>query len=556
MNFKKILSAVVILIFSISLASAHGGENVISKPPSDYTEAPPTEQNLDLSNAKSFCPKNSTWSDWRPAQTVLGVEMQADWNCKPDNPKVVAAVTKGTNNVPMKTLMQTGLSEDAVEKGKDLDGDGDPDVINITLEVSEINGKKPAGNKFNAVRQEIAPGITPGFWVFSPKTRGMTTEDSAGANLIRAPSPTIRVEKGDRVNVELENTHYMPHTIHFHGVDHGFNDSSGEGNDGVPQTSEKPVMPGESRTYNFKPRTAGTMAYHCHVQPQSHVLMGLNGMFVVEEEAENNTLQTFNIGGGKVRNPSEPVKSDYSQEYDLIYQDVDEDLHEILNVSNDPRVVSKMINRGYDITERVPEYFILNGKSFPFTQRESQVIVEPNEKVKMRTINTGKEDIDLHAHGHKPKITHKDGIKTQHPIQRDVFKIGSFQRLDLALNTTNDGLNSYGSGVWLMHNHKENAITTDGIAPGGDLSTITYKSYLQANGKPETQGVSWKPYFTEEYYEREVPIWNSYDATGLFGEIKKLPASNRTLASFGIAGLIIGLILGFILYQKWVKPNE
>ncbi|MDY6777846.1 MAG: multicopper oxidase domain-containing protein [Candidatus Nanohaloarchaea archaeon] len=491
------LSVIVIVVsFLVPLVAGHGG-GTTPRPPPAYTEAPPTED-IDISSAEPFCPKNRTWSEWRPAQTVLGVEMQADWSCKPDNPKVVAAVTKGTNNVPTKILMQTGLSEDAVEKGRDLDSDGDPDMINITLEVSEINGKKPAGQSFNSVRQEIAPGISPGFWVFSPKTRGMASEGSAGANLIRMPSPTIRVEQGDHVRVELENTHYMPHTIHFHGVDHAYTDSKGYGNDGVPQTSEEPVMPGESRTYNLQPRQPGTMAYHCHVQPQVHVLMGLNGMFVVSRNTANNTLQTLNIGGGKVRNPSKPVASNYSQEYDYIYQGVDKALHEIITMSNDPRVVSKMINRGYDVTERTADYFLLNGKSFPYTMRESQIIVGPDQRIKLRVINTG---------------------------------------------TTNNGLDSYGSGVWLVHNHKEDAITTNGIAPGGDLSTITYKSYLQANGRPEVQGTSWKVYFTEAYYERKVPVWNSYDPTGLFGEVGLRPASPVILLLFALVGLVVGSLV-------------
>ena len=61
---------------------------------------------------------------------------------------------------------------------------------------------------------------------------------------LRAPSPVIRVEQGDTLRVTLENTHYLPHTIHFHGVDHPFVDAAGEGNDGVPIASEMPVPPG------------------------------------------------------------------------------------------------------------------------------------------------------------------------------------------------------------------------------------------------------------------------------------------------------------------------
>ena len=128
--------------------------------------------------------------------------------------------------------------------------------------------------------------------------------------------------QGDEVKITLENTHYLPHTIHLHGVDHPFQDAEGEGNDGVPQISELPVMPGKSRTYNIKPRQPGTMFYHCHVQPQSHLLMGLNGMFIVEENRPNNLLQTLNVGAGHVRHPSVAVRERYAREYDLHYQGV------------------------------------------------------------------------------------------------------------------------------------------------------------------------------------------------------------------------------------------
>ncbi len=57
---------------------------------------------------------------------------------------------------------------------------------------------------------------------------------------MRLPSPAIRIEQGDQVRITLENSHYMPHTLHLHGADHGFVDAGGEGNDGVPLTSENP----------------------------------------------------------------------------------------------------------------------------------------------------------------------------------------------------------------------------------------------------------------------------------------------------------------------------
>lgn len=535
------------LVGMISTATAHAAS--AGGAPA-YQEAPPTAK-VNLSNVEEFCPSNNP--GWGMAQTVYGVEVQKSLQCSPDNPEVVAAVTKGTNNVPMKALMNTGLSEDAVRKGADLDGDGDPDVINITLEVAEINGKNASSGVLSA-SQEIAPGVKPAFWVFAPKTRGMATEGSAASDLIRAPSPAIRVEQGDRVHVTLENTHYMPHTIHFHGVDHPFNDSDGQGNDGVPQTSETPVMPGESRSYDFTPRQPGTMFYHCHVQPSTHVLMGLQGMFVIEKNTANNNVQTFNIGNGKVRHPSNTVDKKYDREYDMHYQGVDKEMHQIPKVSNDPRVISEIINRRYDITERTADYHVLNGKSFPYTIRESQMIVDENELVKARVINGGSNSISLHTHGHKPTITHYDGVEASEPaqIQRDVFLIGAAQRLDLEINTTDDGINSYGEGIWFMHDHREEAVTTDGIAPGGGISTITYEDYLNEDGMPKTKGVSWKPYFTKSYYDREVPVWSSYDPTGLLGDVQRTGVSQVILIMFGILGMFLGGVFGKEVHDRWL----
>ena len=103
----------------------------------------------------------------------------------------------------------------------------------------------------------------------------------------------------------------MPHTLHLHGADHGFVTADGQGNDGVPIASEKPVMPGMARSYFLQPRAAGTMFYHCHVQPHVHVMMGLQGLFIIEENRPNNWLQTLNIGGGQVRAPSRAVRESY-----------------------------------------------------------------------------------------------------------------------------------------------------------------------------------------------------------------------------------------------------
>ncbi|MGI9258198.1 MAG: multicopper oxidase domain-containing protein [Gammaproteobacteria bacterium] len=507
--------------------------------------ASPASLALDGEEPELRCPEDLL--GWRDAQTIEGVELRESPACLADNPHAVAAFVLGTNNITQQTLLESGLTADAVEKGADLDGDGDPDEIHIRLEVVELNGSSPEVAA-PVAQYSIAPGIQPGLWVFAPKMVGMATEsfESLTAQaMLRLPSPAIRVEQGDRVSITLENSHYMPHTVHFHGVDHPFVDANGEGNDGVPFTSEQPVLPGEARTYDLQPRTAGTALYHCHVQPHVHVMMGLQGLFVVEENRPDNWLQTLNVGSGQVRVSSRAVDEEYDREYDLHYLELDGDLNDRIQRFNDPRLITQSMHRDYDVTDAESDYFTLNGLSFPYTFRESLVVVEPDERIKLRVANGGSTPIAFHTHGHKVTITHRDGVAADPAAQitRDVVAIDMAQRLDLSLETTDDGFHSYGSGIWLFHDHRSRGVTTDGIGPGGNISAIVYDDYLQDDGWPSTLGVSWDPFFTEAYYRKERPVWADY-APELFGA----SGTNAWLVARLVGlGLALGAILALLL---------
>ena len=477
----------------------------------DSYRAIPEAKSVEEAAPELPCPEDLL--NWRDAQTVAGVKIRRSPTCVADNPYAVAAFVRGTNNVSQEVLMASGLTPDAVEKGRDLDGDGDPDEIHIRLEVVELNGGSPESSEPSA-QFAIAPGITPGFWVFAPKMFGMATENFESVKaraMLRLPSPAIRIEQGDVVKITLENSHYMPHTIHFHGVDHPFVDADGEGNDGVPITSERPVLPGAARTYDLNPRQSGTMFYHCHVQPHVHIMMGLQGLFVVEENRPDNWLQTLNVGAGHVRVPSVAVTERFDREYDLQYLDIDVDLNNRIQTSNDARLITRDMHRRYDITDADSDFFTLNGRSFPYTFRESLLVAKPDERIKLRVVNGGSTGVALHTHGHKVTVTHYDGIEAKPAAQiiRDVVWIASAQRVDLELQTTDDGLHSYGSGIWLLHDHQEKGVTNDGLGPGGNISAIVYEEYLQEDGWPRTQGVDLKQFFTKAYYRKEVPVWES-----------------------------------------------
>jgi len=543
------------------------------------TDLPPTAK-VEMGPVEEVC-SDFTSPEWRKEQVVDGVKIQASHLCNPDNPADIAAFVKGTNGISMATLMETQLAADAITLSDDVDGDGDPDKIVIKLEVAELNGHSP-DMKDPTTTFDIAPGIQPTFWVFAPKTRDMSTlsiYEPVANPLLRAPSPVIRVEQDDVVWLVLENTHYLPHSIHLHGIDHPYMDHAGGGNDGVGQTSNMDTMPGQSKTYVIKPRQPGTMYYHCHVQPHTHIPMGLQGIFIVEENRPNNWVQTLNVGAGQVRHPSVAVLEKYAREYDLHYQSADKELHELVARSaNDPRLIAKHMNMEYDTTDATDDYFMLNGRSFPYTLRESLIEMKQDEKVKLRVLNGHTEAMAVHIHGHKPTITHYDGVDNGPGsyIQRDVHGMVPAQRIDLELSGADDGLNSFGQGIWMFHDHVEKSFTTNGVGEGGDISLVVYDGFLDEKGIPKAHGMSLAPYFSKGMWKAKYPIWQDYDEWRSLGlpDLKAAyqpskvavqnvqpqwtpetpAAAEQESSAFG--RLLFGLILGLLSYALIIHRQK
>jgi FtsP/CotA-like multicopper oxidase with cupredoxin domain/Cu/Ag efflux protein CusF len=379
-----------------------------------------------------------------------------------------------------------GADPDAVELGQDLDGDGDADVIHIHLEVIEI-------------QEQVYPGEYVTFWVFAP----LGTANGAPARL---PSPTIRVEEGDVVYVTLHNTHYLPHTIHFHGM------AQENVMDGVPDMSQRAVPPGGAFTYRFVAKTPGTYWYHCHVQDQTHPLMGLAGMIVVEPNRPNNHFAHLIPGAGRIEPMAKATAEQYQGEYSLVYMDVDDRLNRIPAAYRDPREIERRMFRDYDATQRKPNIFLLNGRSFPFTVRDTPILVRPDETTRLRILNVGGRTLALHTHGHHPTLTDLDGypVPKAAQITRDTFAVAPAQRIDLALHTGADGTYASGPGVWLMHDHTPEASSNKGINPGGDHTMIVYEGFLGPDGLPIHQAgdAAHALHFDPAYYQGRRPVFD------------------------------------------------
>ena len=93
------------------------------------------------------------------------------------------------------------------------------------------------------------------------------------------PGPTIHVNQGDKVRAIFTNNLKETTGVHFHGVE--FDDFF---QDGVPFVTQKPIIPGESYTYEFTAVNAGSLMYHSHHNATDQVGRGLLGAFIVDAE--------------------------------------------------------------------------------------------------------------------------------------------------------------------------------------------------------------------------------------------------------------------------------
>ncbi len=94
------------------------------------------------------------------------------------------------------------------------------------------------------------------------------------------PGPTVRIQKGQTLNVEFRNQLNQPSNVHWHGL------IVPEKMDGHPKDA---IAPGSSYTYTFPIiQRAGTYFYHAHPHEQTgaQVYKGFAGFFIIDDPDE------------------------------------------------------------------------------------------------------------------------------------------------------------------------------------------------------------------------------------------------------------------------------
>ena len=292
------------------------------------------------------------------------------------------------------------------------------------VQATETMGLQPLSFKLEGKTKVFELTATPVFWKINADTQ-VTALTYNGT----VPGPLIRVTEGDRVRVVLKNNLTTPTSIHWHGQ---FVPSN---MDGVaqPEISQKPVMPGETFTYEFTADPAGTFMYHSHVDTDTQINVGLFGGLIVDPK-----------------------------NWAAIKPDVDETL-----ILNEWRVVGGVTYPAMPSMGE-PNYFTINGKTYPDIPA---ITVKKGERVRLRFVGAGQFEHPMHLHGSGFKIVATDGFPVPAAAQltKDTIPVHPGERFDVEFVATNPG-------TWALHCHIVHHATNNDVEPGGLLMVINVQS--------------------------------------------------------------------------------
>jgi iron transport multicopper oxidase len=222
------------------------------------------------------------------------------------------------------------------------------------------------------------------------------------------PLPTLRVQKGDTVNLYLINGFDDRNTsLHFHGM---FQNGSSQ-MDGPEMVTQCPIPVGETMLYNFTVADqVGSFWYHSHTSGQYGD--GMRGAFIIEE----------------------PSKEDYPYEYDEeVVLTLSEHYHE-----NSDYLTPKFLSR-YNPTgaEPIPQNILFN------ETRNNTWNVQPDTTYLLRVINTGRFVSQyLYMEGHEFTVVEVDGIYVEKNTT-DMLYITVAQRYTCLVTTKNETDRNY-----------------------------------------------------------------------------------------------------------------
>lgn len=237
----------------------------------------------------------------------------------------------------------------------------------------------------------------------------------------QVPGPRLLLTEGDHVRINFHNSLPESTTVHWHGL------IVPNEMDGPAKITQDPVPPGGSYTYEFTVGQSGTYFYHSHDHPDRQQGLGLYGALLIAPK----DLAT-------------EVKADL--DYTIQLQEW---------LKREWLTYPAMLMEG-----GLPNYFTINGKSYPETDTVSMKV---GQTIKIRFIGTNNNFVHpMHVHGGPFQVVARDGetLAENQRFLADTVNVGPGQRYDVVWTARKPG-------KWLVHCHIPHHTTNNNVEQKG-----------------------------------------------------------------------------------------
>jgi L-ascorbate oxidase len=245
------------------------------------------------------------------------------------------------------------------------------------------------------------------------------------------PGPTLRFNEGEDVTINVTNKMDTDTSIHWHGILLPFTQ------DGVPGISFPGIKPGETFTYNFKIKQAGTYWYHSHSGLQEQE--GMYGPIIItpakREPYKYDRDYVVMLSDWTDEKPEAILghlkkSSDYYQygrrTVATFFRDVSE--MGLGATLKDRAAWGQMRMTPTDISDVSGYTFLVNGKS---AGQNWTGLFKPGERVRLRLINgSAMSYFDVRIPGLKMTLVQADGNNVQ-PVPVDELRIAVAETYDV-----------------------------------------------------------------------------------------------------------------------------
>lgn len=216
--------------------------------------------------------------------------------------------------------------------------------------------------------------------------------------VVQYPAPTIIVNQGDVLQINLANQLNVPVSLVFPGQT---NVVASGGTPGLITREAAPL--GGTVSYTFTARRCGTFMYHSGTRPELQIEMGLVGALIVRPVAH---------GAPHPHQAYESHATEFDHEFLFLLTEMDETIHDLVEQGRMAEV---------DTTQWWPVYWFINGRTGPDTMMPPGVpwlpnqpydcmpMFHPGQKVLMRLIGGGRDPHPFHHHGNNSTLIGRNG---------------------------------------------------------------------------------------------------------------------------------------------------